>query len=71
MLFLQGTRDALAERDQLEPVIRSLGKRATLKLFDQADHSFHVPAKSGRKDADVLKEILDEFARWVDKVITH
>ncbi|WP_119387907.1 alpha/beta hydrolase family protein [Taklimakanibacter lacteus] len=69
MLFLTGTRDALAELDQLEPVTKSLGKRATLKLFDQADHSFHVPAKSGRKDPEVLNEILDEFARWVDKVI--
>jgi predicted alpha/beta-hydrolase family hydrolase len=69
MLFLQGTRDALAELDQLEPVIASLGERTTLKLFDQADHSFHVPAKSGRKDADVLADILDEFARWVEKVI--
>jgi predicted alpha/beta-hydrolase family hydrolase len=69
MLFLSGTRDALAELDLLEPVVKSLGKHATLKLFDQADHSFHVPAKSGRKDADVLKEILDAFAQWVDKVI--
>jgi len=69
MLFLQGTRDALAELDQLEPVIAFLGKRATLKLFDPADHSFHVPAKSGRKDSEVLTEILDEFARWVDRVI--
>jgi uncharacterized protein len=69
MLFLQGTRDALAELDQLEPVIASLGKRATLRLFDPADHSFHVPAKSGRKDFEVLTEILDEFARWVDGVI--
>jgi predicted alpha/beta-hydrolase family hydrolase len=69
MLFLQGARDALAELDHLEPVITSLGKRATLKLFDQADHSFHVPAKSGRKDRDLLQEILDEFAQWVDKVI--
>src|SRR5262245_48989812 len=69
MLFLQGTRDALAELDQLEPVIASLGERATLKLFDQADHSFHVPAKSGRKDGEVLKEILDAFAQWIDKVI--
>jgi predicted alpha/beta-hydrolase family hydrolase len=69
MLFLQGTRDALAELEQLEPVIKSLGKRATLKLFDQADHSFHVPAKSGRKDGDVLKDVLDELARWVDKLI--
>jgi predicted alpha/beta-hydrolase family hydrolase len=69
MLFLSGTRDTLAELDLLEPVVKSLGKRATLKLFDQADHSFHVPAKGGRKDAEVLNDILDEFARWVDKVI--
>lgn len=69
MLFLQGTRDALAELGELEPVIKSLGKRATLKLFDPADHSFHVPAKSGRRDAEVLSDILDEFARWVDQVI--
>ena len=69
MLFLQGTRDALAELDQLKPVIKSLGTRATLKLFDQADHSFHVPAKSRRKDADVLAEILDAFAEWIDGVI--
>ena len=53
MLFLQGTRDALAELDHLQPVIKSLGKRATLKLFDDADHSFHVPARTGRKDAEV------------------
>lgn len=69
MLFLQGTRDALAELDQLESVIRSLGRKATLKLFDPADHSFHVPARSGRKDAEVLNDILDEFAQWVDRVI--
>lgn len=69
MLFLSGTRDTLAELEHLEPVVKSLGKKATLKLFDHADHSFHVPAKSGRKDAEVLTEILDEFARWVDKVI--
>lgn len=69
MLFLQGTRDALAELDQLEPVIKSLGRRATLKLYDLADHSFHVPAKSGRKDAEVLNEILDDFAAWVDRAI--
>lgn len=69
MLFLQGTRDALAELGHLEPVVKGLGKRATLKLYDPADHSFHVPAKSGRKDAEVLDEILDDFARWVDAVI--
>jgi predicted alpha/beta-hydrolase family hydrolase len=69
MLFLQGTRDALAELDHLKPAIKSLGKRATLKLFDDADHSFHVPARTGRKDAEVLNDILDEFADWIDTVI--
>jgi predicted alpha/beta-hydrolase family hydrolase len=69
MLFLQGTRDALAELGELEPVIRSLGKRATLKLFDQADHSFHVPVKSGRNDAEVMSEMLDAMAAWIDRVI--
>src|SRR5258707_11214288 len=53
MLFLQGTRDALAELDQLKPGCEALGSRATLKLFADADHSFHVPAKTGRKHAQV------------------
>jgi uncharacterized protein len=65
MLFLQGTRDALAELTLLEPVCKSLGKRATLKLFADADHSFHVPAKSGRKDAEVFAELLDITAKWI------
>jgi predicted alpha/beta-hydrolase family hydrolase len=68
MLFLQGTRDALASLDQLEPLCRELGERATLKLFAEADHSFHVPAKSGRKDADVMTEMLAAFAAWVDRL---
>ena len=50
MLFLQGSRDPLAMLDQLEPVCKALGKRATLEIFPDADHSFHVPAKTGRKD---------------------
>ncbi len=65
MLFLQGTRDALADVTLLKPVVKSLGKRATLYLVADADHSFHVPAKSGRKDAQVRAEILDAFAAWV------
>jgi len=64
MLFLQGTRDEFAQLDQLEPVCRSLGEPATLKLFADADHSFHVPARSGRKDADVRGEVLDALAAW-------
>ena len=64
MLFLQGTRDTLARLDQIEPVCQALGARATLKLFVDADHSFHVPARSGRKDAQVLGEVLDTLAGW-------
>ena len=69
MLFLQGTRDALASLGELEPVCGALGERATLKLFAEADHSFHVPRRSGRTDAQVLDEVLDAFAAWVDAVI--
>jgi predicted alpha/beta-hydrolase family hydrolase len=69
MLFLQGTRDALAELDQLEPVCKALGRRATLKLFQDADHSFHVPARTGRKDAEVRAEVLDAMVAWIDRVL--
>jgi len=69
MLFLQGTRDALAALDEIEPLCRALGDRATLRLFEHADHSFHVPARSGRTDAQVMDEMLDAFAAWTDGVI--
>jgi uncharacterized protein len=69
MLFLQGTRDTLAALDQLEPLCKALGPRATLKLFADADHSFHVPARTGRKDAEVRGEVLDALAAWIDGVI--
>jgi uncharacterized protein len=65
MLFLQGTNDALATLDLLKPAVKKLGKRATLTLSEHADHSFHVPAKSGRKDAEVLAEILDATTSWI------
>jgi predicted alpha/beta-hydrolase family hydrolase len=65
VLFLQGTRDALAELPLLEPTCNALGQLATLKLFADADHSFHVPAKTGRKDADVFAELLDVTAAWI------
>lgn len=67
MLFLQGTRDALADLSLLQPLCQQLGPRTTLKLFQEADHSFHVPARSGRKDADILVEILDAMAAWLLK----
>jgi hypothetical protein len=65
MLFLQGTNDALAQLDLLRPVVGGLGDRATLTLADDADHSFHVPARTGRKDADVLAALLDSAAAWM------
>ena len=65
MLFVQGTRDELADLALLRPVVDALGDRATLELFEDADHSFHVPARTGRKDAEVRAEILDALARWI------
>lgn len=65
MLFLQGTRDELARLEFLQPLVKRLGPRATLQLFQDADHSFHVPARSGRKDAEVMDEVLDTLAKWV------
>lgn len=65
MLFLQGSKDTLADLDLLRPVVADLGDVATLVLADDADHAFHVPARTGRKDADVLAELLDRAAAWM------
>jgi predicted alpha/beta-hydrolase family hydrolase len=65
MLFVQGTRDELADLSLLQPMVARLGGHATLHALADADHSFHVPAKSGRKDAQVLAEALDAFAAWI------
>jgi uncharacterized protein len=65
MLFLQGTRDALADLTLLSRTVKSLGPRATLVLAEDADHSFHVPARTGRKDGDVLADLLDAAASWM------
>jgi hypothetical protein len=69
MLFLQGTRDALASLGELEPLVKTLGRRASLRLYAEADHSFHVPRKTGRTDAQVLGEVLDALTEWIDKLI--
>ncbi len=71
MLFLQGTRDALAMLGELEPLCAALGPRATLMLYADADHSFHVPARTGRKDAQVRAEMLDALVAWTDRVIAR
>ena len=65
MLFLQGTRDELANLRLLKPLVDQLGARATLDLFEEADHSFHVPARTGRKDPEVLAQVLDTLAGWI------
>jgi uncharacterized protein len=67
MLFLQGTRDELADLQLLRPVAKELGSLATLALFEDADHSFHVRARSGRTDAQVMSAMLDTFVEWVAK----
>ena len=69
MLFLQGTRDALADVHVMEKLAQQLGPRATLKLLSDADHSFRVPARTGRKDADIRVEMLDALAAWIETVV--
>ena len=69
MLFVQGERDALADLELIRSVTKELGARATLRVLGDADHSFHVPAHSGRKDSDVRSEMLDAIAAWIVSVI--
>jgi len=68
MLFLQGTRDRLAGLDLIEPVIERLGDRATLHVVDGGDHSFRVPKRSGRSDEEVLDDLAETTARWLDRL---
>ena len=68
MLFLQGTRDALAVVGLMQGVVNALGARATLEWAADADHAFHLPARSGRKDAEVLDVLLDRCAAWIAAV---
>ena len=68
MLFLQGARDDFAQLDLLQPVCTQLGPNTRLKLFEDADHSFHVPARTGRTDSQIRGELLDTLAHWVETV---
>lgn len=65
MLFLQGSRDRLAELDLLRPVLDGLEPAPTLHVIDEADHGFHVPKRSGRTDADVIDELAGVSAAWM------
>jgi hypothetical protein len=71
MLFLQGTRDALADMDLLVPIVERLGANASLHLLQDADHAFHVPARSGRTDAQMLAPALDVMVDWINTVLLH
>jgi predicted alpha/beta-hydrolase family hydrolase len=69
MLFLQGTRDEFAQLELLQAQVQVLAPRARLALQDDADHSFHVPARSGRKDSQVLAAVLDTAAAWIEEIL--
>jgi predicted alpha/beta-hydrolase family hydrolase len=69
MLFLQGTRDELADHSLITAVVGRLGARATLVTIEDADHGFHVRAKSGRRDAEVLAAMLDTIAGWMTALV--
>ena len=71
MMFLQGTRDDFAKLELIEPVVSRLGDRARLQLFPDADHSFHVPARSARTDAEVRGDLTRTLAAWMQSVIGH
>ena len=68
MLFLQGSRDAFADLKLLRPICAKLGKLATLHVIPDADHSFHVPKKSGKDDAQILVELVKTALHWADEV---
>jgi len=68
MLFLQGTRDELADLELLRPVCAKLGTRATLHIVETADHSFHVLKSSGRSDAEVLRELAETTVSWAEGI---
>jgi predicted alpha/beta-hydrolase family hydrolase len=68
MLFLQGTRDTFADLKLLRPICAELGSRATLHVIEEADHSFHVPKRSGRTDADVLLELTETTSSWGEEI---
>jgi uncharacterized protein len=71
MLFLQGTRDTFAELALIEPLAKRLGGQATLTLFEDADHSFHVPARTGRSDSQVRTTLLAALSSWADAVLQN
>src|SRR5580692_4076508 len=68
MLFLQGTRDTLADLTLLRPICGKLGPLATLHIIDSADHAFHVLKRSGKTDSQVLQELAQTTAAWATSI---
>jgi uncharacterized protein len=68
MLFIQGTRDKLAEPLLLQALVKRLGASASLNPVQGADHSFHVLARTGRNDDDVIREVVDTLAIWIGSI---
>jgi predicted alpha/beta-hydrolase family hydrolase len=66
MLFIQGTRDKLADLELLSPVIKKLGNKAELHIINEADHSFHVPRSSGTTDENILEELSEKSRKWIN-----
>jgi hypothetical protein len=69
MLFLQGTRDEMADASLIESTVAALGTRATLRWVQDGDHSFHVRARSGRDDAQVMNDALDVMHDWIERLL--
>jgi uncharacterized protein len=69
LLFLQGTRDALAERPLLEALLARLGARASVSWLEDADHAFHVPARTQRNDAQVMSTLLESLCEWLEGLL--
>jgi len=67
-LFLQGTRDTLADLSLLKPICKRLGALATLHVIDGADHSFHMPKSSPKTDADALRELAETTVSWAQNL---
>lgn len=68
LLFIQGSHDALADLSLLRPVLERLGARTRLHVLQDADHSFHVPARSARKESDVREEAFDAVCAWLGRL---
>lgn len=69
MLFIQGTRDSLADLSLIQQVTGGLGRRATVHVVEGGDHSFHVPKRSGKTDPQVLAEVAQVVRNWASPIL--